>query len=90
MGITEEVIVHDMQLEVMTRIKVSKEIEIIISNVDRTATLFFNDYDLEFYFNAKTAKIINKMIDSNFGNQILLMQLLRAHEIKDEVSNWIF
>lgn len=84
MGITEEVIVHDMQLEVMTRIKVSKEIEIIISNVDQTGTLFLNDYDLEFYFNAKTAKIISKMIDSNFGNQIMLMQLLRVHEIKDE------
>lgn len=81
MGITEEVAVHEMQLEVMTRIVVSKEIEIIVAAVEQTATLFFNDYDLEFRFNLKTAKIINAMIGAKFNDQIRCMQLLRNFEI---------
>lgn len=80
----EVVTVHDGHLEAMTRIQVSKEIEIIVAIVEQTATLFFNDYDLEFRFNAKTAAIINKMIDSNFGDQIHYMQLLRNYEIRGE------
>lgn len=80
----EMVTVHDGHLEAMTRIQVSKEIEIIVANVEQTATLFFNDYDLEFRFNSKTALIINKMIDGNFGDHIYYMQLLRNYEIEGE------
>lgn len=75
------VAVHDMELEYMTRVHVSKEIEVIISNIEQTATLFFNDYDLEFKFNAATANLINRMLDSNFSDQIMIMQLLRQYEI---------
>lgn len=79
---TEQVLVHDQHIEIMTSVKVSDQVEIIIAVTEGTATLFFNDYELEFYFNTMTARIINSMIGSTFADQILYAQMLRNHKIK--------
>lgn len=81
-NIYQVVAVHDNQNDTYTKIKVSQEIEVIVSMEMQTATLFYNDVDLEFRFNAKTGSIVNRMLESDPGTQIHLMQVLKQFEIK--------
>lgn len=79
---TENICIHDCDtFAKITTVKISSEVEIIISHDELTATLFFNDYDLEFIFNTHTAMIINKMINAAFKDLIYYMQLLRNYEV---------
>lgn len=62
-----------------TTIKISEEIEIITSPEEKKATLFFNDIDMEFSLHSISEKMINKMIEADFWEQIMIMQKLRKY-----------
>lgn len=62
-------------------IEVSKEIEVIASPEEGLATLFYNEIDMEFLFNSKTAIIVNKMIGARFIEQLWYMQQLELYRV---------
>ena len=75
------VCVHENESVQLITIPVASDIEVIVSAEENLATLFYNDVDIEFVFNIKTAKIINKMINVRPAVQIWYMQLLRNYAV---------
>ena len=75
------VCVHENESVQLITIQVAADIEVIVSPAENLATLFYNDVDIEFVFNIKTAKIINKMMNVRPAVQIWYMQLLRNYAV---------